>query len=314
MPKKLTPRITRKGFAASNQAFAELYVYGVFDNTENWSQYQGWINDIMNSGASIVVFSTFHVDTDGNLYGSVPLVTNGVFNPDNQLNPDLQALYQQLANSGQILLYSIGNAAGTASDMAALQTILSDPDGAAYANLQNNMTVLTQTLMIQAIDFDFEPGDYTTALQTVVTQFTELCYHLSLGVTYCPYLSEQWWIDAQINAFKELGDNVVLWWNVQCYPDLGNSPAGWLPLVQQNAKAMGVSDPTAFIVPGTTTSLTQAQAQTQFSDWAGATPDLNAGFMWQFGDMIPNNSAASYMNAVIQGLQNPTMAAKKRRK
>ena len=60
---------------------AVLYVYGVFDGSSNWENFEEWIGYIQNSHFNIVVFSTFHVDSNGNLYGSVPLVSNGVFNP-----------------------------------------------------------------------------------------------------------------------------------------------------------------------------------------------------------------------------------------
>jgi hypothetical protein len=305
MPKR--KRLDRRALALQNpQGYAALYVYGVFDNSDNWTSYQGWLNDIAASGLAFVVFSTFHVDDQGNLFGSVPLVTNGTFNPNGELNPALPSLYQAFFEQGIGLFYSIGNSAGTAGDMAALQTILGNPSGSAYANLRTNLGVLTDTLSIIGIDFDFEPSDYSPEMQTVVTEFTTFCWNLDLDVTYCPYANEQWWIDAQINAVTKSPGYSPLWWNIQCYPDLGNSPEGWLPLIQTNASAMNVLDPEDFVVPGTSTSLTVSQVQAQFSTWAQAMPGLMAGFVWQFGNMIADNSVASYMNAVVQGIESPS--------
>jgi hypothetical protein len=164
------------------------------------------------------------------------------------------------------------------------------------------MQVLASQLAISGIDFDFE-NDYSADAQTAVTELTTFCTALGLFVTYCPYEQEQFWIDAQTAAVNASGS--VAWWNLQCYPGLGNSPDGWLPLIQSNAQAMGVSDPAAFLVPGTTTSQTLSAAQQQFSQWAGATSGLNGGFIWQFGDLL----TTAWAGAVTNGLANPTSSA-----
>ncbi len=289
----------------ASRALVTLYVYGVFDNQSNWSSYAGWIADIQGSAFNIIVFSTFHVDPNGNLYGSVPLVTNGVFNPDGDLNPDLPSLYQGLQQAGKTLLYSIGNSSGTAGDMSSLQSILSDPSGTAYSNLQTNLGVLKSELGISGIDFDFEPDGYATEQQGVVTSFTNFCNSLDLFVTYCPFFSEQWWVDAQIAAVSNSGS--VAWWNLQCYAGgFGNTPANWLSLIKDNAVAMGVSNPAAFIVPGTDTSQTPQATQAVFAAWAGGAPGLNGGFIWQFGVIESESSVDDYANAVANGIANPS--------
>jgi hypothetical protein len=277
---------------------AVLYVYGVFDGSSNWENFEEWIGYIQNSHFNIVVFSTFHVDSNGNLYGSVPLVSNGMFNPGGELNPQLPAFYQGLAEAGKTLIYSIGNSFGTSGDMESLKSILRDPFGAPYANLQRNMEVLASELAISGIDFDFEPGSYSGELQDVVTEYTNFCSDLNLGVTYCPYTAEQWWVDAQIEA--KAGS--VAWWNLQCYGGgTGNTPAGWLPAIQRNAEAMGVSDPAAFIVPGAPTSGPVA-TQELFSQWASGSPGLKYGFIWQFGNIESEDLMDAYGHAVLDGI------------
>lgn len=288
---------------------AALYVYGVFDGGSNWPNFPEWIENIRNSPFNAVVFSTFHVNSSGDLYGNVPLVQEGVFNPAGGLNPQLPALYQSLAQAGKTLIYSIGNSAGTANDMAALQSILANPSGGAYANLRMNMEVLASELAISGIDFDFEPSNYSSDLQAVVTQYTNFCAALDLGVTYCPYVSEQWWIEAQIAA----GPGSVAWWNLQCYGGgVGNTPAGWLPSIQQNAAAMGVSDPAAFIVPGTGTSQSPEATRELFSQWASGAPGLKYGFIWQFGNIEGASLLNAYGNSVVDGIESATAVLTKR--
>jgi len=303
---KIVPKV-----CADSDPLVALYVYGVFDSSDqsNWPNFPAWIGYIQDSAFNVVVFSTFHVDMAGNLYGSVPLVTDGTFNPNGDLSPDLPSLYAGLQQSGKTLLYSIGNSAGTGNDLDALEQILADPTSAAYANLQNNMGVLSSTLGITGIDFDFE-GFYDADAQGAVTAFTTFCNALGLFVTYCPYEQEQFWIDAQTAAVSTSNGSVA-WWNLQCYPDLPNSPEGWLPAIQANAPAMGVSDPTTFLVPGTVASQGTVAATQQFSQWAGATQGLNGGFIWQFGNLVPasTNPCPPWADAVIDGLANPTSSA-----
>lgn len=73
-------------------------------------------------------------------------------------------------------------------------------------------------------------------------------------------------------------------------------------MIQTNAQAMGVSDPVAFLVPGTGTTQGAAMAQQQFSEWAYATPGLNGGFIWQFGDIM----TTTWADAVTNGLAKPS--------
>jgi hypothetical protein len=302
-----------KQATSTDPVTAALYVYGVFDSSSDWSKFDEWIGDIQNSSFNVVIFSTFHVDADGNLFGNVPLVTNGVFNPTNQLNPNLATLYQGLAKAGKTLLYSIGNSYGTSNpnggDMANLQAIFTPPLGAAFANLETNMIVLASQLALSGIDFDFEPqgeNAYSTQQAELVAQFTRFCNSVGLGVTYCPYTQEPWWIQAQVLA----GPGTAAWWNLQCYA--GVTPDGWLPLIQQNATAMGVADPAAFIVAGAGTSQSPTATQQLFSQWAGAAPGLNGGFIWQFGQIESAELTDAYASAVVNGIQQATSVKGKR--
>ena len=56
-----------------------IYVYGFFDSPKQseWPSAQTWVNDIIASDFTHVILASFHVDQNGNLYGSVPVVTDG---------------------------------------------------------------------------------------------------------------------------------------------------------------------------------------------------------------------------------------------
>jgi hypothetical protein len=295
-----------------------LYVYGVFDSgyageqqTEEFSQY---ISEIQSSAFNVVILSTFHVDTLGNLFGSVPLVTNGVFNPNwpsdqsDAMNPVVPSLYQALAASGRTLLYSIGNSAGTAGDMAALQQILAAPGSPAYQNLSNNIQILAQNLSISGVDFDFEPSEYSETNGETVVAFTNFVNELGLQVTYCPYMVEQFWLDAQAQAYANAGSSqpVVSWYNLQCYSGgAGNSPADWVQAIESyGASKLGIDNPAAFIVAGYDLQGGPSGVQDRFALLTRSDPGINGGFLWQLGDMVNlgPNAVAEYGAAVANGL------------
>lgn len=284
-----------------------LYVYGIFDTGKQseWPGLSVYAGQILASDFNVVVLSTFHVDALGDLFGSEPLVISGVFNPSGKLDPNLLQYYQMITGAGKRLYYSIGNRSGSNMDLAMLAEILANPSGSAYANLQANLTVLKQQLSLTGIDFDFEPsgsGAYGSDQQTTVAQFTAFCNQLGLDVTYCPYTNQQWWIDTQTSAVAAGGK--VRWWNLQCY-DRGstNTPAAWLPLIQQNATAMGVADPTTFLVPGVAANGGTQVVIATLTRFAEAAPGLNGGFIWQLGAMGKAGATpASFAGAVIAGL------------
>lgn len=275
----------------------ELFVYGVFDGAgvtgpdgPTWPGATGQIAEIQASEFNVVTLSTFHVNPDGSLYGSEPLVANGIYNPDDKMNPDLPQMYQGLAAAGKTLLYSIGNAAGTTNDMNALQSIFAGPTGptSAYASLQQNMGVLQSELAISGIDFDFEPGEYGQEQQQVVTEFTTFCNDLGFFVTYCPFTEESFWIGSQIDAVNAGGS--VAWWNLQCYGSGGggNTPGEWAaPIGPTTAAAMNVDDVGTFIAGSAQVNdNTPSGVQQQFSQFAAGLTAFNGGFLWQFGDVV----------------------------
>lgn len=284
-----------------------LYAYGIFDTGKQseWPALPVYAGQIVSSLFNVVVLSAFAVDGLGDLFGREPLVVGGVFNPAGKLDPNLQQYCQLMSGGGRKLYYSIGNRSGTIYDFPMLEGILSDPTGSAYANLQNNLTVLKQQLGLTGVDFNFQPhgpGSYSSAQQTVVAQFTTFCNQLGLEVTYCPYTNQSWWIGAQTAAVTAGGK--VAWWNLQCY-GLGtaNTPATWLPLIQQNATAMGVADPATFLVPGLAADLDTQQVIATLTQFAEAAPGLDGAFIWQLGDIAAQGSPpASFAGAIIEGL------------
>jgi hypothetical protein len=273
-----------------------IYVYGFFDSPKpsEWPSAQQWVDDIIASDFTHVILASFHVDTEGNLYGSAPVVTDGAL--ASGVNPQLPALYQQLAAAGKQVLYSIGNAAGSAGDLANLYTILQAPGSPAYTNLQTNLGFVKNQMAMVGIDFDFE-GPYGSDQQWTVTQFTNFVDDLGLIVTYCPYTFETFWVDAQNAATA-----AVSWWNLQVYG--GADPNQWATGLNG---AKGVPDPAAFLVAGYSIDggATPSQVQASISQAATAVPGLGGAFIWQMADIETSSgtyTVSDYAQAVINGL------------
>ena len=271
-----------------------LYVYGFFDspNSSLWPSAQQWIDDIIASQFTHVVLASFHVDANGNLFGSVPVVTNGAL--ASGVNPQLPSLYQQLAAAGKQVLYSIGNAAGSAGDLENLHAILSAPGTAPYTNLQTNLMFVQNQMAMVGIDFDFE-GPYGSDQQWTVTQFTNFVADLGFVVTYCPYIIEPFWVAAQNDAAAP-----VAWWNLQVYG--GADPATWAAGL---TGAKGVPNPAAFLVAGYSIDNGQSPSdiQTSVAQAANAVPGLGGAFVWQMVDIGKTTYTVSdYAQAVIKGL------------
>jgi hypothetical protein len=146
---------------------------------------------------------------------------------------------------------------------------------------------------------------------------------MGLAVTYAPYEEEQFWLEAQAQAFTNAGERpVVAWYNLQNYAGgAGNVPSQWVQAIRDfGPDKLGVTDPPAFIVPGF--QCCQAggcpeDIQNTFAQLTQADPGINGGFIWQLGDIEKSAgqpcagsskdtntiTAANYAAAILQGLE-----------
>ena len=100
------------------------------------------------------------------------------------------------------------------------------------------------------IDLDFE-GDYSGADRQMIVELTLLMHSLGVGVTYCPYTAEDFWLGCLTDVYAQLGSQPVLDYNLQCYDGGdGNDPLEWAQNAAESAPPTGIADPQAFVQPG----------------------------------------------------------------
>ena len=335
----------------TNPNIVGIAAYGNFgakagnDPSSQANDFKNWLTAIGEAGFNFLLMSTFHVDAQGNLNDTAPVAKDGIFNPElngpnpdpsDGLNPQLPMLLADFKSTYNAkVYYSIGNAAGTASDMANLSSILGNysctpgstpPDTKEYNNLVANMKLLKSDLHIDGIDFDFEPATYDSAGQTLVSQFTCLCNSLGFGVTYDPYYPQTqtqmpptFWLDAQANACDPTnsgtGTQKVDWWNLQCYSGgQGNTASAWTGEIDsyQGKDRLGISDTSTFVIPGYSQDSKPSTVQQEIYESATGTPVANGGgWIWQLGQFdlkSPNleSDLREYAQAIINGQTSPT--------
>jgi hypothetical protein len=290
-----------------------LYVYGVFDDTSLQDNYAAYAEAMSSSNFNSVVLSTFHVNPDGSLYNGLPnLMVGGKFNPDGDQYAELPAIFAAIKQaSGTVwqLSYSIGNASSSDDDLQAIQTVMgnypdpADPSNPLFINLQG----LSQSLHIDRIDCDFEPTVYDPWLATVV-YFTELCHNAGLGVTYCPYTSIPFWLQALHETYVSLGRQAVAQLNLQVYG--GAEPQEWISQIETYGQPLGIDDAAAFVVAGYSCSKDDACTSCgtslcqRLAAALQANPGIRGGWAWQMGVALGCKDLAATLESWARGFHS----------
>ena len=271
---------------------------------------ESFFGQLRDSAFNVLILSSFHVDAVGTLEGRVPLVRDGVFNPEGAVNPALPRLCHQLADQGMQLFYSVGNASGTLADLTALREIFApypeQRNTPALRALEENLLTLAREFSLTGIDFDFKPVHPTPWRETLV-RFTRFVHDLGLQVTYSPFRNPDFWIDVHREAQAGIEDptrSVVRWYNLQTYGG-GATPSSWVQaLVDAGPETLVIRDPESFILPGLTptdATATPAAVRHAFAALQRRTPGLRGGFLWHCG-RGPALPLEGYAQAILDGL------------
>jgi len=265
-------------------------------------------------GITTVILWSIHVYPNGDLYlNDTKFVSGGQiqFAADGKsgVNPEFPELIGQLfesTSSVRELHISVGgwNATKDFTDWCAAM----DAVGA-------NLSALKSVFGVSAVDFDFEPEDgYGAQDQAMIVALTLQCGQLGLGVTYCPYTDEDFWIGCLTQVYAQNSQKqVVIRFNLQCYAGgAGNDPQAWGQQLQQ-ATGTGVTDPYAFILPGFEVLGAPEEPQSPsgmqqtFAGLAGT--GVVGGFLWNSGFIWQTEVAnggvptpAEYASAITAGL------------
>jgi hypothetical protein len=275
--------------------------------------YADQLSQMQEASFTTVVLWALHVHDTGDFYlNDTPAVSNGQMiydtDPKKGLNPDLPKLLAELRETSPLtdVLISIGP---FTSDFQAIQA---NPQVA-----QENFRALIAALGIDAVDFDYE-GDYSDADQTMVVDLTLMLGTLGVGVTYCPYTADSWWIECLAQVYAKKGSQLVRWLNLQCYDGgSGNDPAVWAGELATSQKPLGISDSGAFVVPGywaknggPKRSMCPSEIEAKLT--AAHARGICGAFIWDFSDLFASEGAGlcgqqdvtpkGYSEAIAAGL------------
>ncbi|MGK3997198.1 hypothetical protein [Sorangium sp. So ce1024] len=294
-----------------------LYGNGLFNQTTPSPPYAEQIRQLTTGGFTTVLLWSIHVHPNGDFYyNNTLLVSDGVVKIGSDFATNVNAL---VAGGVKEILLSVG-AWGTESDFVNLQSAW-DRGGAA------NLKALCAAFPVTAVDFDYEPAQYTSAGQAMIVDLTLKISALGVGVTYCPYTAVDFWMGCLQQAYQQnQGVQPVLWLNLQCYAGgAGNDPTTWISSVR--SAGAGISDPGAFVVPGYWVaggegSTCPSALKATFAGFQGS--GISGGFLWNSGDMFQYESESSpscggcatypadYARAIVDGLGGGGQGARTR--
>ncbi|HVZ41570.1 MAG TPA: hypothetical protein VHI13_19975 [Candidatus Kapabacteria bacterium] len=290
---------------------------------------------IQNSGFTTVILWSLHVWNNGDLvYNNSVIATNGEFVNQYSYLPDL---INQMKTGGTVTKVLISIGSGGASDFAAIQTLLSTPDGERI--LQKNFGALVTALPIDGFDFDLEEAPLCNFTTTVVNLALMLNNLFGMEITFCPYYNppcgpnQTFWENCLAQIYQRNNNTqIVSWYNLQCYAGgSSNNPITWVQTIQNYPQPLGIANPAAFVIPGywcanpgTNCAALQMNGvycpsglQQQFNTLAhgGGDPGIDGGFIWNSADIFSCADAAGcagesvqpqdYAGAIINGLAGP---------
>jgi hypothetical protein len=258
---------------------------------------------------SVILWSV-HVHPNGDLYyNETPLVTGGTFNLDlNFMQPYVAALKAK----GEVW-WGVG--AYGVDDFSNIGKLLATPGGTQI--LQSNFGALLKTLPADGIDLDMEESYDQTMRHTIVQFSLFLNNQLNTGITYCPYIDEDFWLNCLADVYEQNGNRqIIRRFNLQCYAGGGgNSTKQWLSDLRSFGRPLGIVDVSSFIVPSYWVRSDDSSEKNSPSDICAffSNPDIRenagGGFLWNTSEIFESGfTAADYSEAVMNGLANePTI-------
>lgn len=286
-------------------ATIEVFGNGLF-GTNDSSTNDAQLAQLQASAFNSVILWSVHVAANGDLtYNDTPLVTGGTFNPDLSY---MASYVAALREQGEVW-WGVGS--WGASDFSNLGALLSTATGT--ATVTDTFRTLFAALPADGVDFDMEES-YDADMQNTIIDFTLLLTRsLNVGVTYCPYMDEPFWLNCLAGVYAANNQQqVVRRLNLQCYAGgAGNTTTSWLTRMTAFSKPLGIQSIESFLVPSNwvqsddgTQKFTPAQTCTFFSQ-SDIRENAGGGFLWNTSEIFASGyTAAEYAQAIVDGLAN----------
>lgn len=277
------------------------------------------IDDLKASGFETVIGWTIHVVGDGDLvFNDTTMVKDGVYNPTH--DPSMAAWSAQLSSlkqggSVKRLLFGVGAwpFEGKNHDFRAIRDLIRKHGTGPRSPLHRNFAALREALpALDGIDFDNE--DYFDEADSAVA-FALMLKDARYGqVTFCPFGSQRYWMDA-LAKIEAKAPGFVTTLNLQCYSGgAGNHPRRWIDAVagvlHDRARARTI------VQPGLPARNTERDAggglcpdaiRDRFAQWKD--DGIRGGFLWRYdfidqgrGRCDAEPTAAAYADAIASAL------------
>jgi hypothetical protein len=200
---------------------------------------------IREAGWNSIILGMLHPHADGNIYfGNTLIMENGEYKGHGQWSGQLDALLRGRGSTVKQLLAGIGGGWPVA-DFANIKSIYEE-NGRTFdrTNLKRNFEAFHRDFpMVTALDMDMEE----TYDHESFVAFCQMLIKMGFGITFCPYMSKEFWAGA-LKALNESNPGAVKWWNLQCYDGgQGNNPRPWAEAI---TAAIPDFDTAGFIIPG----------------------------------------------------------------
>jgi hypothetical protein len=283
------------------------------------------IADLAQSGFTTVV-ELIHLGSDGTIQlAPEVLVQNAVYIGDPAWPGWLNELKSEGSSVNRIL-FCLGGA--SVGDFNWIKELFESEGVGPGSSLYENFKTLKATIpALDGIDLD----DETTFDQPSTVAFCKMLSSLGYQVTFCPFASQDYWVDCLFALNSPAGPGPVTGFNLQCYAGgTGNiyQLQGWIDAI---AARMGPAFPAAaFVNPGLWCRSEQTNCQVgscpsdvsaHFAAWRPT--GIQGGFIWLYDDLqfcaqsgacgASGASGASgqmgsqaYASAIVQGLSGPT--------
>jgi len=257
------------------------------------------INDINASGLNYIMLAQFHVYNDGKdviHFNDTEIVNQGVYTGDTTWG---SSLYNLLCNR------SIMNISACISgDYNYLQKVYTN-NNRSFANtmVEKNLIALKKAVpAITVIDLDNE----STYDPDFFNAFCEMLISIGYDLSFCPYESMDFWVDALANI-SMYHPGAVKQFNLQCYSGgTGNDPQIWANAITSKMKNFNTD---GFIIPGDWTEDGVCKIQGLLQSFSNERC-VGGGFLWHLDSTYNSNNTKNpgdntlkeYAEAIINGI------------
>ena len=183
------------------------------------------------AGWTTIILGLFHVgrdelpgQTDGDIiFNDLPTVMSGAYVAEPNWPAQVATLTQNPTTVEQ--LYASFGGGGPVEDYTTIARIYhANHNSFQGTNLETNLIVFRKMFpTITGIDLDCEDAYDPPSFNV----FCGLLIGLGFDLTFCPYTSTDFWVQA-LAVIEQHSAGSVKWWNLQCYDGgAGNDPADW---------------------------------------------------------------------------------------